>query len=67
MAKAKKRASSKTTMALTKFTIQFKDPDLPESMRKFGEFGEFYSAIAIVNTTTGAGTLKFAKLGRTNG
>lgn len=65
MAAAKKKAAKKKPS--TKFTIQFKDPDLPAAMRKFGECGEYFSATVDVNTTTGAGVIKFAKMGRSNG
>jgi hypothetical protein len=48
---------------VVKFAICFKNPDLPEAMCKFGEFGEYYEATCEVNTQTGAGTIKFRKLG----
>lgn len=56
-------ATKRKKPKLTLLRIVFKDPDLPEEMRPFGEFGEYFSAKVKVDPKTGRGTIKFDRLG----
>lgn len=57
MATTKKKTPAKTV----RFDIKFKDPDLPEPLRKFGDCGEYFGAEIEVDAYTGCGTIRFIK------
>ena len=54
-------ATKQKPAAVVKTRIEWKNPDAPRKLSKWGEFGEYFKAEIEVNPTTGKGTIKFIK------